>query len=38
MIANEAHHINTATKKKGISQQIEMVFEDYSAEYTQSDS
>lgn len=38
MIADEAHHINTATKKKGISQQIEMVFEDYSAEYTQSDS
>lgn len=37
MIADEAHHINTATKKSGPSLQIELDFENFSEEYLQSD-
>lgn len=37
MIADEAHHINTATKKSGSSLQLELDIEDYSEEYAQSD-
>lgn len=37
MIADEAHHINTATKKTGTSLQMEMDLESYSEEYAQSD-